>query len=107
MPDLFSPCTLKGVTLRNRIGMSPMTKYQSVDGYVDDFHTMYLGAHAAGGSGLVFPEQIAISPEGRTSVHCVVLPQWGQARSSTGAGAGAAASRVTVLVSALWRWRRW
>ena len=70
MPDLFSPYTLKGVTLRNRIGMSPMTMYQSVDGYVDDFHTMYLGARAAGGFGLVFPEQIAISPEGRTSVHC-------------------------------------
>lgn len=70
MADLFSPFTLKGITLRNRIGMSPMTMYQSVDGLVDDFHTMYLGARAAGGFGLVFPEQIAISPEGRTSVHC-------------------------------------
>lgn len=70
MPDLFTPYTLKDVTVRNRIGMSPMTMYRSTDGFVDDFHTMYLGARAAGGFGLVFPEQIAISPEGRTSVHC-------------------------------------
>ena len=70
MPDLFSPFTLKGVTLRNRIGMSPMTMYRSRDGKLDDFHLMYLGARAAGGFGLVFPEQVAIAPEGRTGVHC-------------------------------------
>ncbi len=70
MPHLFSEFTLKGVTLRNRIGMSPMTMYRSTDGRLDDYHLMYLGARAAGGFGLVFPEQIAISPEGRTSVHC-------------------------------------
>lgn len=70
MPDLFSPYTLKGVTLRNRIAMSPMTMYHSVDGKMNDFHTMYLGARAAGGFGLVFPEQVAITPDGRTSVHC-------------------------------------
>jgi 2,4-dienoyl-CoA reductase-like NADH-dependent reductase (Old Yellow Enzyme family) len=62
MPDLFSPFTLKGVTLRNRIAMSPMTMYGSVDGQMDDYHVMYLGARAAGGFGLVFPEQIAITP---------------------------------------------
>jgi 2,4-dienoyl-CoA reductase-like NADH-dependent reductase (Old Yellow Enzyme family) len=70
MVDLFSPLTLKGVTLRNRIGMSPMTMYRSVDGKMNDYHLMYLGARAAGGFGLVFAEQIAIAPEGRTSVHC-------------------------------------
>jgi 2,4-dienoyl-CoA reductase-like NADH-dependent reductase (Old Yellow Enzyme family) len=70
VPDLFSPFTLKGVTLRNRIAMSPMTMYGSVDGKMDDYHVMYLGARAAGGFGLVFPEQIAITPEGRTSVSC-------------------------------------
>ncbi len=70
MPDLFSPYTLKGVTVRNRIGMSPMTMYKSVDGKMNDFHTMYLGARAAGGFGLVFPEQIAVVPEGRTSTRC-------------------------------------
>ena len=70
MPDLFSPFTLKDVTLRNRIGMSPMTMYRSTDGKMDDFHVMYLGARASGGFGLVFPEQVAISPEGRTTPHC-------------------------------------
>lgn len=70
MPNLFSPFTLNEVTLRNRIGMSPMTMYNSTDGLMDDYHLMYLGARAAGGFGLVFPEQIAITPDGRTSVSC-------------------------------------
>jgi 2,4-dienoyl-CoA reductase-like NADH-dependent reductase (Old Yellow Enzyme family) len=70
MPDLFSPYTLKGVTLRNRIAMSPMTMYRSVDGLMNDFHIMMLGARAAGGFGLIFPEQLAILPEGRTSTSC-------------------------------------
>jgi len=70
MPDLFSPYTLKGVTLRNRIVMSPMTMYRSVDGRMNDFHVMLMGSRAAGGFGLVFPEQLAITPEGRTSTAC-------------------------------------
>ncbi|HEX3917685.1 MAG TPA: NADH:flavin oxidoreductase/NADH oxidase [Caulobacteraceae bacterium] len=71
MPELFSPYTLKGVTLRNRIAMSPMTMYRSAaDGRMTDFHIMLLGARAAGGFGLVFPEQLAILPEGRTSTCC-------------------------------------
>ena len=70
MPTLFSPYTLKGVTLRNRIAMSPMTMYHSIDGKMSDFHVMLLGSRAAGGFGLVFPEQLAIVPEGRTSIGC-------------------------------------
>ena len=70
MPDLFSPFTLKDVTLRNRIAMSPMTMYRSVDGKMSDFHVMLMGSRAAGGFGLVFPEQIAIAPDGRTSTGC-------------------------------------
>ncbi len=70
MPGLFDPYTLKGVTLRNRIAMSPMTMYSSVDGKMNDYHVMYLGARAAGGFGLIFPEQVAILPEGRTSLKC-------------------------------------
>ena len=53
MPDLFSPFTLKGVTLRNRIVMSPMTMYSSHDGKMDDYHVSYLGARASGGFGPV------------------------------------------------------
>lgn len=70
MPHLFSPYTLKGVTLRNRIAMSPMTMYRSTDGLMNDFHLMLLGSRAAGGFGLVFGEQLAILPEGRTSTGC-------------------------------------
>ena len=70
MPDLFSPYTLKGVTLRNRIAMSPMTMYRSRDGLMNDFHLMLLGSRAAGGFGLVFAEQLAIVANGRTSVGC-------------------------------------
>lgn len=70
MADLFSPFTLKGVTLRNRIVMSPMTMYRSVDGKMNDFHVMLMGSRAAGGFGLVFTEQVAITPDGRTSVGC-------------------------------------
>ncbi len=70
MPNLFSPFTLKGVTVRNRIAMSPMTMYRSVDGKMSDYHVSYLGARAAGGFGLIFPEQIAITPDGRTTVSC-------------------------------------
>ena len=70
MPDLFSPYTLKDVTLRNRIVMSPMTMYNSVDGKLDDYHVSYLGARAAGGFALVFGEQMAITPDGRTTTSC-------------------------------------
>ena len=70
VPDLFSPFTLKGITLRNRIAMSPMTMYRAVDGCMSDFHLMLLGSRAAGGFGLVFPEQIAITPDGRTCTSC-------------------------------------
>ena len=73
MPDLFSPLTLKDVTLRNRIAMSPMTQHRAVDGRVDDFHVMMCGSRAAGGFGLVFPEQVAITADGRTSVQCAGL----------------------------------
>ncbi len=70
MPDLFSPFSLKDVKLRNRIAMSPMTMYRSSDGRMNDFHLMLLGSRAAGGFGLVFAEQLAITPNGRTSVGC-------------------------------------
>ena len=59
-----------GRCLRNRIAMSPMTMYRSTDGLMNDFHLMLLGSRAAGGFGLVFGEQLAIVPEGRTSVSC-------------------------------------
>jgi len=70
MLHLFSEYRLKDVRLRNRIAMSPMTMYRSEDGRMSDYHVMLLGARAAGGFGLVFAEQLAILPEGRTSTSC-------------------------------------
>jgi 2,4-dienoyl-CoA reductase-like NADH-dependent reductase (Old Yellow Enzyme family) len=67
MPDLFSPFTLKSVTLRNRIGVSPMCMYSAEDGLANDWHLVHLGARAAGGAGLVIIEATAVAPEGRIS----------------------------------------
>lgn len=66
-PHLFTPLTIGAVTLRNRIGMSPMCQYSAHDGFPDDWHVMHLGARAAGGVGLVIVEATAVSPEGRIS----------------------------------------
>ena len=63
--DLFSPFTLRSITLRNRIGVSPMCQYSSVDGVANDWHLMFLGARAAGGAGLIIAEATAVAPEGR------------------------------------------
>ena len=62
---LFQPLTLKSITLRNRIGVSPMCQYSSDDGLATDWHLVHLGARAAGGAGLVIAEATAVSPEGR------------------------------------------
>jgi 2,4-dienoyl-CoA reductase-like NADH-dependent reductase (Old Yellow Enzyme family) len=65
MHGLFDPLSLRGVKLRNRIGVSPMCQYSSVDGYVNDWHLVHLGSRAAGGAGLVLTEATAVVPEGR------------------------------------------
>ena len=65
MPHLFAPLTIKSVTLRNRIGVSPMCQYSSEDGVANDWHLVHLGSRAAGGAGLVIAEATAVSPEGR------------------------------------------
>lgn len=66
-PHLFTPLTLRGVTLRNRIGVSPMCQYSCVDGMATDWHLVHLGARAVGGAGLVIMEATAVTPEGRIS----------------------------------------
>ncbi|HWL16420.1 MAG TPA: NADH:flavin oxidoreductase/NADH oxidase, partial [Opitutus sp.] len=67
MPHLFEPFTLKSITLRNRIGVSPMCEYSSNDGVANDWHLVHLGSRAVGGAGLVIAEATAVSPEGRIS----------------------------------------
>ena len=68
-PLLSRPLTLRGVTLRNRVVMSPMCQYSSPDGLATDWHLVHLGSRAAGGVGLVFTEANAVSPEGRITPH--------------------------------------
>ena len=65
MPGLFDSFKLRGVTLRNRIGVSPMCQYSAVEGEVNDWHIVHLGSRAAGGAGLVVTEATAVVPEGR------------------------------------------
>lgn len=67
MPNLFDPFTLRGVTLRNRIGVSPMCQYSSVDGKFSDWHLVHLGSRAVGGAGLVIAEATAVEARGRIS----------------------------------------
>ena len=64
---LFSDFASRGVTLRNRVVVSPMCEYSSVDGFANDWHLVHLGARAAGGAGLVLTEATAVTPEGRIS----------------------------------------
>lgn len=67
MSTLFSPLTIKSITLKNRIIVSPMCQYSSVDGFADDWHLVHLGGRAVGGVSLVISEATAVSPEGRIS----------------------------------------
>ena len=67
MSKLFSPLRIRGVEFKNRIGVSPMCQYSSVDGAPTDWHLVHLGARAAGGAGFVLQEATAVSPEGRIS----------------------------------------
>ncbi|MEQ1690268.1 MAG: NADH:flavin oxidoreductase/NADH oxidase [Gemmatimonas sp.] len=69
MSTLFSPLALRSLTLRNRIGVSPMCQYSSVDGLANDWHLVHVGALATGGAALVFTEAAAVTPEGRISSH--------------------------------------
>ena len=64
---LFEPLTLRSITLRNRIGVSPMCQYSCVDGLVGDWHLVHLGSRAVGGAGLVMAEATAVSDVGRIS----------------------------------------
>jgi 2,4-dienoyl-CoA reductase-like NADH-dependent reductase (Old Yellow Enzyme family) len=67
MSALFQPLRQRGLALRNRIAVSPMCQYSSVDGMPDDWHLVHLGSRAVGGAAVVFTEASAVSPEGRIS----------------------------------------
>lgn len=67
MPGLFDPLTLRGLTLPNRIVVSPMCQYSCQDGLATMWHAIHLGSRAVGGAGLVLTEATAVTPEGRIS----------------------------------------
>jgi hypothetical protein len=73
VPPLFQPLTIRFVTLRNRIGVSPMCQYSAEDGVANDWHFVHLGSRAVGGAGLVMVEATAVAPEGRITPGCLGL----------------------------------
>jgi 2,4-dienoyl-CoA reductase-like NADH-dependent reductase (Old Yellow Enzyme family) len=67
MAHLFDPLTIRDLEFSNRVFVSPMCEYSSVDGYANDWHFVHLGSRAVGGAGLVLTEATAVVPEGRIS----------------------------------------
>ncbi|MEV6579542.1 bifunctional salicylyl-CoA 5-hydroxylase/oxidoreductase [Streptomyces sp. NPDC051582] len=84
-PPMFTPLKLRGLTLRNRVVVSPMDMYcaQDGDGTPGDFHLVHLGARALGGAGLVMTEMVCVSAEGRITPGCTGLYTAGQAAAWT------------------------
>ncbi|KAL9643269.1 hypothetical protein ABK040_014725 [Willaertia magna] len=66
-PALFKPFPIRGLTLKNRIVVSPMCMYSSTDGFANAFHVQHVGSRVVGGCGLFFIEATAVTPEGRIS----------------------------------------
>ncbi len=73
VPPMFRPFTLRGVTLQNRVVVSPMAQYSCVDGTPDDYYLVHLGSRAQGGAGLVFTEMVAPAADARISPGCAGL----------------------------------
>ncbi|KQO26211.1 salicylyl-CoA 5-hydroxylase [Acidovorax sp. Leaf76] len=80
VPPMLTPFALKGLTLKNRIVVSPMATYSAVDGVPQDFHLVHLGARALGGAALVMVEMTSPTPEGRITPACTGL--WNDAQQA-------------------------
>ncbi|OYV00901.1 MAG: oxidoreductase, partial [Burkholderiales bacterium PBB5] len=80
-PPMFTPYTVRGLTLKNRVLVSPMAQYSAVDGVPGDYHLVHLGARAMGGAALVFAEMTCVSPEGRITPGCPGLYTDAQAQA--------------------------
>jgi len=78
IPPMFTPYKVRGVTLRNRVVVSPMAQYSCVDGVPGDYHLVHLGARAMGGAGLVFAEMTCPTPDARITPGCPGL--WSDAQ---------------------------
>lgn len=69
-PPMFAPLRLRGLTLPNRVVVSPMDMYSAVDGTPSDFHLVHLGSRALGGAALVYSEMLCVSDIGRITPGC-------------------------------------
>jgi len=70
VPPMFTPFMLRGITLKNRVVVSPMAQYSCRDGTPDDFYLVHLGSRAHGGAGLVFTEMVCVAADARISPGC-------------------------------------
>jgi anthraniloyl-CoA monooxygenase len=70
IPPMFTPFTVRGLTLKNRVIVSPMAQYSAIDGTVGDYHLVHLGARAMGGAALVMAEMTCVSADGRITKGC-------------------------------------
>jgi anthraniloyl-CoA monooxygenase len=77
-PPMFTPFHVRGVSLKNRVLVSPMATYRAIDGMPNDFHLVHFGARAMGGAAMVFTEMTCVSPEGRITPGCLGL--WNDAQ---------------------------
>jgi anthraniloyl-CoA monooxygenase len=77
VPPMFLPFRLRGLTLANRVVVSPMAQYSALDGMPDEWHLVHYGSRALGGAGLVVTEMTCVSPEGRITPGCTGL--WNEA----------------------------
>ncbi|MCE9637526.1 MAG: bifunctional salicylyl-CoA 5-hydroxylase/oxidoreductase [Planctomycetes bacterium] len=78
-PPAFTPFRLRGLTLPNRIVVSPMCQYSATEGTVGEWHLVHLGSRAVGGAGLVIAEMTDVAPEGRITRGCAGL--WNDAHT--------------------------
>lgn len=72
-PPMLTPHRVRGLSLKNRIMVSPMAMYSAQDGLINDFHIAHLGARAMGGAGLIFAEMTCVSPDARITPGCLGL----------------------------------
>ncbi len=70
---MFTPFSLRGMTLANRVVVAPMDMYSADDGTPNDFHLVHLGTRALGGAGLVMTEMTCVSPDARITLGCTGL----------------------------------
>ncbi|KAJ2608613.1 hypothetical protein H4S08_004387 [Coemansia sp. RSA 1365] len=71
LPKLYHPLRIRGLSLKNRIALSPMCMYSSDDGFATDFHLVHIGQYALRGVGLIVMEASGVAPEGRISPNCL------------------------------------